>query len=101
MTSTVITTRDWDDYQYMRQLDDQGADDFRYVIKANPEPDQPSDMYSVEIFDWKTGASLERFTTDDPGRDVEASREAQEFDFEERMERAYERECDYRLNGGW
>lgn len=75
--SATITTADWADYQYMRFLDDTGAEDFRYEITANPEPDDPASMYFVARFDWRTGAEIEAFTTDDPYRDVEAARLSQ------------------------
>lgn len=61
------------------------AEDFRFEITRNPEPDDPSTLYFVEVFAVPSGERLESFTTSDPYGAVEAAREAQAIPFEERM----------------
>lgn len=62
--------------------------DFRFDITRNPEPDQASDMFFVEVIATYYGedyGTVERFTTDDPYSAVEAARIAQAYpDLEER-----------------
>lgn len=70
--------------------------DFRYEIVRNPEPDQPSDLFFVTVHETRdgedTGVVLERFSTDDPYRDVEAARYAQAVPLEQRWAEDAERE---------
>jgi hypothetical protein len=54
-------------------------EDFRYEIERNPEPDDPATLYYVRVYGIETGDLLEAFTTDDPGREIEAAREVQEI----------------------
>jgi hypothetical protein len=86
--------------------------DFRFEIEEVPEPEMgcthlvtmielvvmpPDETWPVEtVID---GEIIERFTTDDPYGAVEAAREVQVFTFEERMERAFEREQQEALRG--
>lgn len=88
---TDITTQDWNDYCYMRQLEERGEQDIRFEIEKNPEPDDPSNLYFVRVFDWRTGKELESYTTDDPYAGVEAAREAQEYTLEQRFDMYAER----------
>jgi hypothetical protein len=61
--------------------------DFAFEITANPEPDEPANMYFVRMYDPATLTTLDNYTTDRPYDDVEAAREVQAFpDFEERMD---------------
>lgn len=75
------------------------ANDFRFEIVQNPEPDSPSDLYFVTVIElliaapdetWPCetlvdGDVLESFSTSDPWSAVEAAREAQAYTLEERI----------------
>lgn len=68
-----------------RIADGEFDDDFRYEYFRHPEPDSPSDLYVMTRYATPSQKELERFSTDDPGREVEAAREAQTHSLEERL----------------
>lgn len=67
-----------------RLADGEFDHDFRFEYVANPEPDQPSDMYFISRFATPSQQELESFTTDDPGREIGAARYCQTVPLEER-----------------
>jgi hypothetical protein len=70
--------------------------DFRFT--RNPEPDQPSDMFFVEVIATYYGEDaglVERFTTDDPYAAVEAARIAQQYPDLEEREDFYNQQADF------
>jgi hypothetical protein len=72
--------------------------DFRFDITRNPEPDQASDMFFVEVIATYYGEDaglVERFTTDDPGSAVEAARIAQAYPDMEEREGVYNQMADF------
>ena len=81
--------------------------DFRFEVHANPEPDDPSNLYyiaQIATFDGQDAGVIDAWTTDAPYAAVEAAREAQEYTLEERLGPyglEWEREQRDRMNGGW
>jgi hypothetical protein len=63
--------------------------DFRFVITANPEPDDPASLYFVSMIATPSQKVIESFTTDDPYSAVEAAREVQAFPDPEEREAYY------------
>ena len=66
--------------------------DFFFKTERNPEPDEPANLFFIEMWEWRLapadetwpvptlvpGNLIESYTTDDPGREIAGAREAQE-----------------------
>jgi hypothetical protein len=100
MPSTAITEQDWRDHCYIEQLVANGQTDVRFEIHANPEPDDPSTLYFVEVFDWITGERIDSHYSQDGYSEVEAYRTVQDIpDIEERWNMYAEEEARERMMG--
>jgi len=101
MAQTIITTQDEADllagrYETRERPADPG--DYRFDIKPNPEPDDPSNLYFVRVIN-DQGEVVAAHYAQDPYAEVEAFRETQIYSLEERWEMQAEREAYDRAMG--
>jgi hypothetical protein len=79
---------------------EQEINDFFFVIEANPEPDEPANLYFVDVAARGSGRVIDSYTASDPYAGVASAREAQAYSLEERWEMEVEREAQERAAWG-